>query len=352
VWVWDRTKASLTRVSVSPTGDPGDGKSQVADISLDGRFVLFTSAAANLVSGDTNGQRDAFVRDMRTSTTQLVSLTSTGKQLGDGVGAHSLTEDGHVVFFSTRSQAVPADRNTHQDVYARNLATGATSLVSRNSHGRIGNGTSLDAWASDNGRWVAFRSRSTNLASGDREADQDVFLRNLHTGHTRLISVKPAGLARMKVLELGGISGDGQVVVFQGVGESGPPEFAGSLLPFVYQRATGKVDSPLGNLPLGGSFGEGSVNSLHGNLVTIGTDAALTRGDTRRFGEDVYLLRLSTGRFTLLTPQNPPTRDHTGTASWSQMLSRDGHVLLFETAAQYTSADSDHDFDAYLRHLP
>ena len=145
-------------VSVSPSGKPGNRVSDVADITPNGRYVLFTSRASNLVPGDTNGSRDVFVRDLRMGTTQRVSLSSTDEQLSTHSTAGSMTADGQVVFFVTSSRAVPVDRNGHTDVYSRNLRTGAMSLVSRNSRGHTANGDCYDAKASDDGRWVAFES--------------------------------------------------------------------------------------------------------------------------------------------------------------------------------------------------
>jgi hypothetical protein len=346
VLVWDRQSATLTPVSVSPTGDPGDRSSKAADISLDGRYVLFTSSARNLVPGDTNDRRDSFVRDLRTGTTHLVSLSSTGDQLNRRGVANSLTADGRVVFFRTSARAMPRDRNGHDDVYARDRVTGAMSLVSSNSHGHPGNHGSTDAVSSDNGRWVAFASHATNLAPGDRSFAWDIFLKGLKTGHTRLVSVKPTRVTRFYVRRPSGISGDGQVIAFDASAEIDGNR-AG--LPFVFQRATGKVRNLLGYRHFGHVSGSGNVNTRHGALVTIGTDKRLTRNDNRR-GADVYLLRLSTGRFTLLTHQNTPTSDRP--SFWLHLLSPDGHVLLFQTDAQFSSADTDHELDAYLRDLP
>jgi Tol biopolymer transport system component len=347
---WDRRTATATPVSVSATGDPGNRGSRVADISLDGRYVLFTSGSSNLVPGDTNGRNDAFLRDMHTGTTQRVSLSSAGNQLDGRSEADSLTADGHIVVFSTLAQLVPRDRNQNMDVYARNLITGETSLVSRNNHGDPGNLPSNGAVASDNGRWVAFLSHATNLAPGDRGFGADVFLRDQKTGHTWLASVRPARLTdRGRVFRLGGISGDGKVVAFTAFGEI---DGTGSVIPFVYRHATGKARNVLGYKYLGRRYGFGNVNSLHGNVVTIVTDASLTGGDDRPGLEDVYSVRMDTGRYRLLTPQNPSTDGRVSIGPWSHMLSRDGHVLFLEIDAQLTSEDTDQTVDAYLRDIP
>jgi hypothetical protein len=68
-------------VSVSSTGEQANGGSGGAEISEDGRFVVFTSAASNLVAGDTNGASDVFVRDLVAGTTERVSVSDwTGEQ--------------------------------------------------------------------------------------------------------------------------------------------------------------------------------------------------------------------------------------------------------------------------------
>src|SRR6476646_254279 len=43
-------------------------------LSADGNLVVFVSGAPNLVAGDTNGMRDVFVRDVATGATTLVSV--------------------------------------------------------------------------------------------------------------------------------------------------------------------------------------------------------------------------------------------------------------------------------------
>ena len=67
--------------------------------SADGRYVVFESRAANLVSDDTNGFNDVFVRDTILGTTKRVSLTSDGRQSNGFSGAPSISDDGRYVAF-------------------------------------------------------------------------------------------------------------------------------------------------------------------------------------------------------------------------------------------------------------
>ena len=101
------------RVSVSATGDQAEAESWGDAISVDGRFVLFDSHAPNLVPGDTNGQTDVFVRDLQTGETTRVDVASDGKQarLLPSHGT-SISADGrYVVFTSEAGNLVPGDSN-------------------------------------------------------------------------------------------------------------------------------------------------------------------------------------------------------------------------------------------------
>src|SRR5205807_9227046 len=73
VFVRDRQTGTTERVSVASGGRQGNGFSLGPVLSADGRFVAFHSAATNLVAGDTNGATDVFVHDRQTGTTKPVS---------------------------------------------------------------------------------------------------------------------------------------------------------------------------------------------------------------------------------------------------------------------------------------
>ena len=97
-----------TRVSVDSAEGLADGASDRPRISADGRFVAFRSVATDLVSGDTNGWTDTFVRDLELGTTERVSLGNDGLQgvplVGDTVAegfAVSISDDGRYVGFDT-----------------------------------------------------------------------------------------------------------------------------------------------------------------------------------------------------------------------------------------------------------
>ena len=92
---------TTSRVSVSSTGAQAGGDSGAPSVSADGRYVAFTSDAANLVPGDTNGASDVFVRDLRAGTTSRVSVSSTGTQPNGRSGVPSVSADGRYVAFTS-----------------------------------------------------------------------------------------------------------------------------------------------------------------------------------------------------------------------------------------------------------
>jgi hypothetical protein len=104
VFIRDRQNGTTERVSVSSGGAQANGQSQGGSLSGDGRYVTIWSEATNLVSGDTNGFRDVFVRDRQNGVTERVSLSSAGPQGNDDSLGGAVSADGRYVAFSPRTR--------------------------------------------------------------------------------------------------------------------------------------------------------------------------------------------------------------------------------------------------------
>ena len=133
-FVRDRQNGTTTCVSVASNGALGNSNSDSPQLSADGRFVAFESDASNLVSGDSNGQTDVFLRDLQTGQTTRVSVSASGGQLNDfsWVGLSSISGDGSVIAFHNDSpNVVPGITNIVGHVYVRDLGsvTNAGSLA-------------------------------------------------------------------------------------------------------------------------------------------------------------------------------------------------------------------------------
>lgn len=216
VFVFDRQGGMTTRVSVATGGAQGDALCEDPVVSPDGRYIAFTSFASNLVGGDTNDVGDIFLHDRVAQTTTRISVGTGGAQANGTCSRASLSADGRFVAFeSTASTLVAGDINGVKDIFVRDVMLGTTTLVSKSSGGAIGNDRSFEASIAGEGRFVAFSSWATNLVSPDSNGGTlDVFLHDLMSGTTTLVSLSQGGVAANGNSSGAAISATGRYVAF------------------------------------------------------------------------------------------------------------------------------------------
>jgi len=187
IFVRDRQTGETERVSVSSAGEQGNNSGSLyagsgGSISADGRYVAFMSGATNLVPGDSNGAYDIFVHDRQTRETERVSVSSTGEQGNEFSTDPHISADGRcVVFSSPASNLVPGDTNGgyyQYDVFVHDRQTRETERVSVSSTGEEANYGAMIPFVSADGRYVGFTSDATNLVPGDTNHWWDVFVRD------------------------------------------------------------------------------------------------------------------------------------------------------------------------------
>jgi Tol biopolymer transport system component len=197
LYVHDRQSGITELASVGMNGAVPNQESALGGISADGRFVVFVSQANNLVPADTNGDFDVFVHDRQAGTTDRIDVSSTGEQANSSFGfqvSASISRDGrYVAFVHGASNLVPNDNNGVADVFVHDRQTGNTERASVDSSGLEGNGESVNAWVSDQGLHIFFASMATNLVSGDTNGGYDIFVHNRPSGMTERISVSSSG---------------------------------------------------------------------------------------------------------------------------------------------------------------
>lgn len=316
----------ISIVSINPAGRPGNGDSldcgeSCTNLSTTGRFVAFYSAASDLVAGDGNGVFDAFLRDMEAGTTVRVSVPSLADQGTLGTegsaqsGNPSVSSSGrYVVFDSDASNLVLGDANGERDVFLHDTHTGETvrvsvpNLTDQGALGAESNGSSERPCISDDGRFVGFHSRATNLVVGDTIGARDVFVHDRQTGITERVSVHSNGAAGNQDSGNCSLSSDGTLIAFESYasnlvdGDTGPVDI------FVRDRVANattrvSVDSS-GNE---GTGGFGSFNphmSGDGRYVTFWSSATnLVASDTN--GEsDIFLHDRATGETIIVSVPN------------------------------------------------
>jgi hypothetical protein len=149
-------------------------------ISGDGRFIAFASNATNLVSSDINAVADVFVHDRQTAQTTRVSISSAGVQQNGGLEEDtylSISLDGRYVGFSSyATNLVAGDTNGVLDAFLHDRETGQTKRVSLSAGGQQGTANHWSPQLSGDGKYVAFASQSSNLVPNDSNAAQDIFI--------------------------------------------------------------------------------------------------------------------------------------------------------------------------------
>jgi len=191
-----------------------NGGSDGPSLSADGRYVAFSSAASNLVSGDTNSARDIFVRDRKLHKTYRVSVSTTGVQANGDSDLPSISADGrYVAFVSIASNLVPNDTNGLSDIFVRDRTLHTTTRVSTGALGQS-DGASYDPSISSDGRYIAFDSGADNLVSGDTNTSSDVFVRDRVLHKTFRSSISTAGVQGNEGSIDPSISADGRYVAF------------------------------------------------------------------------------------------------------------------------------------------
>ncbi len=182
-FLYDRTGAKMERVSVASNGAGGNGDSGTDGVfaSLDGRYVFFGSNAGNLDPRSVEGRSLCYLRDRAAGTTTLVSLSLTGNAPDNDTYPASFTPNGQIIGFdSFASNLVANDTNNEEDAFVRNLASGKTTLISAGTDGGVGAGIlprSVLPILSGNGKQVAFRSSASNLAPGITDTNRHIYLR-------------------------------------------------------------------------------------------------------------------------------------------------------------------------------
>jgi Tol biopolymer transport system component len=322
-------------VSVDSSGIQGNGPSGVASISADGRYVAFSSYADDLVIGDFNGRSDGFIHDRKTGVTERVSVSSSGVEGNHSSSGGSISANGqYVAFLSSADNLVAGDINGVADIFVHDRHTGVTERVSVNSAGRQGNDRSGRAFISADGRYVAFDSKAGNLASGDTNRENDVFVHDRQTGVTERVSVSSSGGQGNDFSECTSISADGRYVAF---GSDAKNLVSGDtnkyMDSFIHDRQTGmtvRVSVDPSGVEGNGLSGGGSL-SADGRFVAFSSSANnLVLGDSNR-DSDVFVHDRQTGLTERVSLDSLGAEANDG--SFWDSISADGRYVAFMSYA-------------------
>ncbi|MFJ9773136.1 TolB family protein [Kitasatospora sp. NPDC101157] len=353
------------RVSVGLGQAQPDGASRAAGLSADGRYAVFTSAATNLVPGDTNGKSDVFVRDLRTGRTERVDTGPDGAQADGASFEAAISADGrYVAFSSSATNLAPGAGLGYQDVYVHDRRTGETTLVSVGEEpgepqkDRSSGHPSI----SRDGRYIAFQSNRSDLAPGTVTwQGANIYVHDLRTGENRLVSTGADGKEANGSSASPVISADGGTVAFiskaTNIIAPGQP---GALSPDAATRLGAESDR------------ESDEQFVHDSLQAPGAPSATTSARTtaspgttaspRTTGSPgsadhpqllkphlypLYVRDLRSEETTLASPD--------GKNGWRgadyPSLSADGRYAVYSAWVQHGDNWPDHHFEVYVRDL-
>ena len=356
LFVRDLRTGVTERVSVASDGTEAAGESGIGSISADGRFVAFWSRAANLVAGDTNGAVDVLVRDRLAGTTERVSLATGGAQaMGDSYTG-SISADGRfVVFQSIAANLISGDSNGTWDVFVHDRQSGATERISLDSTGAQAHGASTVPSISADGRCVAFWSLATNLVPGDTNHSVDAFVRDLTSGTTERVSVATGGAQGSGPQNGPGaiaISADGRFVAFSTVADDLVPGDTNGLDDvFVHDRASHTTE----RVSVDSSGVQGNSNSEHPSLSANGRyvtfmslSTNLVPGDTTGYS-DVFVRDRASGATERVSINSTRVAGNGASFSGADSISADGRWVAFSSGAtNLVSGDSNTYADVFV----
>jgi len=343
------------RVSVGSSGQEANGQSWIDAISADGRFVCFTSSAPDLVTGDSNGWSDVFVRDRHLGTTRRVSVHSNGNEgTGGFSGWGALSADGRLIAFQSQAvDLVANDTNGFTDIFVHDSAVGTTDRVSIGMGGEQSNGHSVTPSISADGRYIVFTSYASNLAWNDPNSVPDVFRYDRQTGATELVSVRIGGHSGVgeSFSYVSAVSADGNLVVFSSNAND-----------LVVGDGNGQADSFIRNMQAGLTLlmsvssagiqanGSSSVATISGSgrYATFTSSADNLAGVDVNGAVDVFLRDVQLGTTTLVSVGLNGMAG-AGESRWG-LASDDGRYVTFHSfAADLDPQDSNPWEDIFVR---
>ncbi|HUL51573.1 MAG TPA: hypothetical protein VLU94_03200 [Candidatus Nitrosotalea sp.] len=354
VFLRDRLNASTVLVSPHNAGNPDGGDSLPLAVSIDGRFALFESRAGNLVSGDLNGASDVFVRDVPAGRTTLISATATGES-GNGASRGAvMTPNGRfVAFVSAASNLVSGDTNGIPDVYVRDVEAGATVLASPGALGSGSDGSQAPEISAD-GRFVAFFSMATNLVPGVTTAGE-IYVRDLQSGTTTWASTNARSLYFSVVGSSNVVScnhrmsADGQFVAFEACTNTVTAYSArGVILRYSLQTGSSDIVHTNGNVPL-----RTFQNAHNLDMTPDGRFVAFVANENDSAGTttSVYLWDAQSGMNTLVSGDTNNLVP-TNSVCDSPVVSMDGRYVTFvSNAAGLTTNALPAGYHIYVRDL-
>ena len=214
-----RVPSGKTRlVSRSKSGVNADKGAHVPKMSANGRYIVISTASTNLIDGKTlSGVGSIILHDRVTKKMTLMSVNNSGQQSNGGCFDPDISASGKLIVFECSGSATNMtgkDIHGKDQIYLRNLNSKRTVLISRTNSGQAADGDAATPAISPDGRYVAYESDAANLPGPNPGSHKQVFLRDRKARKTKLISRNGKGKAGNEGSFAAALSNKAKVITF------------------------------------------------------------------------------------------------------------------------------------------
>ncbi|WP_024277057.1 VCBS domain-containing protein [Xanthobacter sp. 126] len=347
-YVKNLATGSVTLVSTNADGISGGSNTahlfQTSDstFSQDGHKVAFVSSASNLVPGDTNAAEDVFVKDIHTGAITRISTNSSGGQIDSWSGRPAFSPDGTKVVFESGRQDLPGDTDS-SGLYVKDLVTGTTTQISINAPYVTYHTRGFNPTFSPDGTKIAFAADGNaggpNLLGGST----CIYIKDLTTGDVTYVSAVSAHEVRPV------FSPDGTKIAFVSNESSVVPggEMWGTHL-YVKDLQTGeitRVSAPGGVLPNDGVVGDQFAFSADGTKIVFSSSESTMPGNTNG-ASNIFVADLETGAITKVAANT------TGISTGLAFTPDGAHVIFASDATDLVANDTNGATDLFMASIP
>jgi len=334
----DLTTGAIVLASSDGAGVEADDKSKYSFITPDGRYVSFYSYATNLDVAATGSYMQVFRKDLTTGAVVLASSDAAGVEGNDYCsenGANFMTDDGqYVCFISEATNLDPAATSGDDQVFRKDLTTGAVTLVSKDSAGVEADDWTWRASMTPDGRYAAFYTEATNLGPATTGLSEQVFRKDITTGDVAQVSSSAATVGGDSDSESSSITPDGRYVAFE--------SSATNIIPLTQSSQIWRKDLKAGQYMLVSTDASGVESNDSSEDPTITPDAryvafkseatnldpAATSGDWQVFRKD-----LTTGAVVLASSDAAGAEGNDDSETYYPSISADGRYVTFISVA-------------------
>lgn len=349
---------AITRLSINNRREEAQGDSFVLNASTNGLFVMVASTAGNLSSGDTNRGYDVFIKNTQLNTFSLTNSTL-NQFISNGYSSNGqISADGkQAVFISDASNLVTNDTNGMPDVFVKDLYTYNIVRLGQPLTGQV-DGYVQNVSFSPDRQWILYQTDSNRLVVGDTDSGSDIFMQSVQTGEIKRVSQTLAGVGGNGGSTDARFSADGRYIIFHSYANNLTDDaiLGGTRTIYRYDTQTGVIDAPIHSIdgePINSDCMYGRLSPDGTKLVFASTATNLTANfsEDDRFFSNLFVADLITGQVQQINLTESGQATYADGFSWAAHFTPDSQSVIFSGWDNLVGADTNLNADIYIKHL-